>query len=201
MLIVVIAIGLTWLWSLRNQHTYFKMEDQHFSLVPENNYKIGQKIDSLNGVYVYYNGTTKNTSGQSSASDGYKYGQQYQDVEFVRKYYYEQLKYKMPNSSVKAIDYFDKALKDGDNNEDRGLTQFNNPSDTKPRLDDIIIYNSSSSSQYGHVAIVSGIMDKTIEIIQQNPGVNISSRAIYSLEQKNGKWKINNHRILGWLRK
>lgn len=200
MLLVAIAIVLTWLWSLRTQNTYFIVEGQDYSLITDNNYEVGQKIDSLNGVSVYYNGIMSNVSGRSTAPDGSNFGEKYHSEEFIKRYYYTQLHYKIPESSGHAIDFFNKKLKDGEKNVQRGLTQYSNPSETKPKLDDIIIYNSTSSNQYGHVAIVSKIMDKKIEIIQQNPGINVSSRATYPLEQKEGKWEIKNRRILGWLR-
>lgn len=44
-------------------------------------------------------------------------------------------------------------------------------------------------------------VDNEIEIIQQNPGPFSKSREVFSLIQKEGKWIINNDRILGWLRK
>lgn len=195
------AVVLTWLWSLRNQNTYFVMEEQGSTLISENNYAIGQRIDSLNSVYVYYNGVRSNVSGRSLAPDGYNLGQQYQCVEFVKRYYYEHLNFKMNESSGHAIDFFNKGLEDGEKNLTRGLTQFSNPSRSKPKLDDLIVFNASSSNQYGHVAIVSKIMDDKVEIIQQNPGINIGSRLTFPLVYKKNKWKINNPRILGWLRK
>ena len=198
---IVLAIFLIWLWSLRNQNTHFVLEGDDYSLVPKTVYKVGQKIDSLNGVYVYYNGIMSNVSGRATTPDGYNLGLQYQCVEFIKRYYYEYLNYKMPDANGNAIDFFDKTLKDGEKNVQRGLTQFSNPSETKPKLDDILIFNPTSANQFGHVAIVSKIMDKKIEIIQQNPGVNVSPRVYYSFEQKDGMWEINNRRILGWLRK
>lgn len=192
---------LIWLWSLRNQHTYTVMENQNYSLIQDSGFEIGQKIDSLNGVYVYFNGVKSNVSGRSTTKDGYSLGQKYQCVEFIKRYYYKHLNFKMPETYGHAIDFFDKTLKDGEENSQRGLTQFNNPSTTKPNQDAIIIYNTTSSNQYGHVAIVSKVMDDKIEIIQQNPGINASSRATYSLQQKDGKWEIDNHLILGWLTK
>ena len=45
------------------------------------------------------------------------------------------------------------------------------------------------------------IFDDDIEIIQQNPGPFGSSRENYDLMYKDGKWRIDNNQILGWLRK
>ena len=55
------------------------------------NYSVGQRIDSLNGVFVYYNGSVSNVSGRNKASDGYNLGMKYQCVEFVKRYYLEYL--------------------------------------------------------------------------------------------------------------
>ena len=43
----------------------------------------GQKIDSLNGVYVYYNGGVDNVTDRNTTADGYNLGLKYQCVEFV----------------------------------------------------------------------------------------------------------------------
>ena len=47
----------------------------------------GVPIDSLDGVYVYYNGGTGQSSGRNII-DGYNVGVRYQCVEFVKRYYY-----------------------------------------------------------------------------------------------------------------
>ena len=49
--------------------------------------------------------------------------------------------------------------------------------------------------------IVSDDTDSKIEIIQQNPGPYGPSRETFKLKHSNGKWKIDNTKILGWLRK
>ncbi len=166
-----------------------------------NDFYIGEKIDSLNGVFVYYNGGVDNVSGRNITADGYNIGLKYQCVEFVKRYYYEKLKHKMPDSYGHAKDFFDKKLSDGQRNKQRNLTQYTNSSNTKPKVDDLIIFDGTISNKYGHVAIISRVTDKEIEIIQQNPGPFSKSRKTFSLDNKNGKWKINNERILGWLSK
>jgi surface antigen len=154
-------------------------------------YVIGQKIDSLNGVYVYFNGGVDHVSDRNTTSDGYNLGLKYQCVEFVKRYYYEHLNHKMPDSYGHAKDYYDKTLNDGQKNTKRNLSQFSNPSFVKPKVDDLLIFSGSIFNKYGHVAIISNVADTEVEIIQQNPGPFGS----------NGKWEIKNDRILGWLRK
>lgn len=107
----------------------------------------------------------------------------------------------MPDSYGHAKDFFNVNLKDGQRNPQRNLIQYANPSQTKPKVDDLLVYKSVPINQYGHVAIVSKVMKDKIEIVQQNPGSLKKSRETYKLTYKNGKWEIENNRILGWLRK
>ena len=165
------------------------------------NYDVGQKVDSLNGVVVYFNGGVGNVDGRELTKDGYNLGLKYQCVEFVKRYYFEQLNHKMPDSYGHAKDFFDSNVKDGKTNKQRNLTQYTNPSRSKPKADDLIIYSGTTLNKYGHVSIVSKVEEKEVEIIQQNPGPFGNSREKYELINEDGKWRINNDRILGWLRK
>jgi surface antigen len=162
---------------------------------------VGEQIDSLNGVFVFYNGGVENVSGRNTTNDGYNLGLKYQCVEFVKRYYYEHLRHKMPDSYGHAKDFFDNNLADGQLNKRRNLTQYTNPSQSKPKVDDLLIFDGTVHNKYGHVAIISNVTENEIEIIQQNPGQFGKSREIISLDKANEKWKVNNKRILGWLRK
>jgi len=184
--LLILSIGGLWIFKKFN----FK-----------NDLSVGQPIDSLNGVYVYYNGVVNNVTGRNTTADGYNLGLKYQCVEFVKRYYYEHLKHKMPNSYGHAKDFFDKTLKDGQKSKKRGLTQYTNPGKRKPKVNDLLIFGGTTFNKYGHVAIVSKVAENEIEIIQQNPGQYGKSRNTFQLENKDGKWKILNGRILGWLRK
>lgn len=164
-------------------------------------FSVGQPVDSLNGVYVYYNGKVNNVKGRNTASDGYNLGLKYQCVEFVKRYYYEHLKHKMPDSYGHAKDFFDTTLKDGQKNKRRDLTQYTNLSNSKPKVSDLLIFKGTTFNTYGHVAIISKVTEKEIEIIQQNPGPLSKSRETFALDHHSGKWEIKNKRILGWLRK
>jgi hypothetical protein len=107
----------------------------------------------------------------------------------------------MPDSYGHAKDFFNPKIADGKINKKRNLIQFSNPSFSKPKINDILIFKGYLFNKFGHVAIVSKVTDNQIEIIQQNPGPFSGSREIYNLENKNEHWKIENTRILGWLRK
>lgn len=163
--------------------------------------EIGQVIDSLNGVKVYYNGPYSNISGRNWTKDHYNLGLKYQCVEFVKRYYYQQLNHKMPDSYGHAKDFFDISLKDGSFNKKRGLNQYKNQSKTKPKANDLLIFSGTIFNKFGHVAIVSVVKGNKIEIIQQNAGETTNARETFSLKKINSKWSIDNYRVLGWLRK
>ena len=165
------------------------------------NHFVGEKIDSLNGVNVYYNGGVGNSTGRNLTDDGYNLGMKFQCVEFIKRYYYQYLKHKMPDSYGNAVDFYDKTVEDGKMNEKRNLIQFSNPSKEKPKENDIIIYNKSLLNPYGHVAIISKVEENSIEIIQQNPGPFASSREHIELQSFNNQWFLDNNRILGRLAK
>lgn len=160
--------------------------------------KIGDPIDSLNGVVVYYNGPISNVSGRNTAKDGYNIGQKYQCVEFVKRYYYEYLNHKMPDSYGHAKDFFNPTITDGKLNKQRNLVQYTNGSKSKPMVSDLMVMGGGS---HGHVFIVSQVFDDEIEIIQQNPGPGVSSREKIGLKYETGKWYVKASRVLGWLRK
>lgn len=186
-IIGLLVLGLVGLWTFKNFNFNADIE-------------VRQKIDSLNGVFVFYNGELANVTGRNT-KDGYNLGLKYQCVEFVKRYYYEHLNHKMPDSYGHAKDFFDKSLKDGQKNSQRNLIQYTNLSKTKPKVDDLLIFEKTVFNKYGHIAIVSKVTDNEIEIIQQNSGPLGKSRETYELEYENDKWKINNNRVLGWLRK
>ena len=171
--------------------------------IPSNPFSktFGTLIDSLNGVKVYYNGSIKHVEGRSLSLDQYNFGLKYQCVEFVKRYYYEHLDHQMPDAYGHAKDFFIPNLTDGALNSQRALTQYRNPSQVQPQVNDLLVYAPTLFNPYGHVAIVARVQTNAIEIIQQNPGRWGHSRQRYQLSQENGQWLIHKKRILGWLRK
>ena len=149
------------------------------------NYEVGQHLDSLNNVVVFYNGGILNSSGRNTSPDNYNIGIKYQCVEFVKRYYYEYLNHKMPDAFGNAIDFYDKDLSDGELNTKRNLVQYKNGSKSKPKVDDLLIFSGSPFNEYGHVAIVSSVDENEIEIIQQNPGPFSKSRDKIKLKNIN----------------
>ena len=164
-------------------------------------YRVGQRIDSLNGVAVFYNGGVDHTSGRNLTADGYNLGIKYQCVEFVKRYYYERLHHKMADSHGNAKDFFNPSLPDGARNLQRDLLQFVNGSQTRPKPNDLLVFGPWLLNRYGHVAIISAVSDTEIEIVQQNPGPFSPSRERIPLQSDNGHHRLQNGRVLGWLRK
>lgn len=163
-------------------------------------FEIGQKIDSLHGVYIFYNGSVGNINERNLTSDGYNLGLKFQCVEFVKRYYYEYYKHKMPDSYGNAKDFFDEAVQDGKINYKRNLLQFKNPSKSKPQVGDLLIFDGHLGNKYGHVAIISQVHKHTIEFIQQNPGPYAPSRIQIELDSASSGFKLESQRLLGWLR-
>lgn len=165
-------------------------------------YEVGEEIDSLNGVAVYYNGGVAHTDGRNLAPDGYNLGIRYQCVEFVKRYYYEHLDHRMPDTYGHAKHFFGKNVPDGGMNIQRALLQFTNGSRSRPQPDDLIIFRPTLLNRYGHVAIIADVTANEVEIIQQNPGPFGSSRERFPLLQtESGTWTIGHNRVMGWLRK
>lgn len=164
-------------------------------------HRVGDEIDRLNGVPIYFNGAVGHCGERNVTPDGYNLGLPFQCVEFVKRYYFEHLHHRMPDSYGHAKDFFDASLPDGTYNPKRDLVQYTNGSRTRPEPDDLIILGPSATNQYGHVAIVSAVENTSVEIAQQNPGPFGPSRARLAIRLERGVWKYDNARVLGWLRK
>lgn len=174
----------------------------HFSkdVNPNLAHKIGDPIDSLDGVVVYYNGMVAHCGERTIGSGGYNIGIRYQCVEFVKRYYYEHFNHKMPDAYGNAKDFFDRAIPDGALNAKRDLLQFTNPGKAKPQHGDLVIFDGHPGNSFGHVAIVSNVTASGVTIIQQNPGPFAPSRVTFPLDSSGGKFHIGQDRLLGWLR-
>lgn len=162
-------------------------------------HRVGDQVDSFNGVAVYFNGPVAHTGDRNLSADGYNIGLKFQCVEFVKRYYFEHLGHRMPDSYGNAKDFFDPAITDGALSPKRGLKQFTNPSATAPRVDDILVYGPTPTNEYGHVSIVAAVTDAEIEVVQQNPGPFGPSRDKFALRLEDGKWRVEKGTVLGWL--
>lgn len=200
--VVIIALLLVSCKQEPKQDVVITQELQQLTAQSPKTFKvknIGDTLDVFNEVYVIYNKSMGNTSGRHLTKDGYNLGLKWQCVEFVKRYYYEHLNHKMPNSYGHAVDFFNTEIADGSINRDRNLLQYTNGSSSKPKVNDLVVFKGNMFNPYGHVAIVSRVEDSYIEIVQQNVGKQ--SRDQLGLKQVNRKWIIDETSILGWLRK
>lgn len=165
-----------------------------------NNPKVGDVIDSFNGVHIYYNGKAfTKTYGRNLTVDGYNLGLKYQCVEFVKRYYYEIYNHKMTHAGGNAKEFFDKQLKDKAYNSKRGLMQYRNTREYPPKVGDLLIYDAYFGNAYGHVAIISKVEKDSVEIVQQNMG--LKTREKLPLVEFMGYYTVADYYVLGWLRK
>ena len=74
---------------------------------PNNQHAVGEQLDELNGVAIYYNGGVNTVQGRNLSQDGYNLGLRYQCVEFVKRYYFERHGHRMPDTYGHAKDFFD----------------------------------------------------------------------------------------------
>ena len=135
--------------------------------------------------------------GKNYSADGYYYGQKWQCVEFIKRFYFEAKGLRMPDVMGHAKSFFDENLADGATNQRRGLVQYRNGSTEKPRPDDLLVF---TDTKYGHVAIVAEVTGNELEVIQQN--IFGKPRQRFSLITTNGHFFVREPRgPAGWLRK
>ncbi len=186
-ILLLLAAFLAAYWMLAEEKVLPKLTVTH---------EVGDARDSLHGVIVFHNDGMNATHGRNVV-DGYNVGLKYQCVEFVKRYYLEHYHHRMPDSYGHAKDLFDPAVDDGALNERRALLQFTNPSASKPEEGDLVVLDGWPGNPYGHVAIVSKVEDGEVEVVQQNTG---STRNSCELDMIDGRWRVENKRVLGWLR-
>ena len=167
---------------------------------PNPRHAVGEQLDELNGVAIYYNGGVNTVQGRNQTQDGYNLGLRYQCVEFVKRYYFERHGHRMPDPYGHAKDFFDPGLDDGALNAKRAMLQFGNGGPDQPQPEDLLVFGPSLFNRYGHVAVIARVDQNNLEIAQQNPGPFGSSREILPLAENAGRWSIEHPRVLGWLR-
>ena len=133
-------------------------------------------------------------SGESCGGRGI-YGLQYQCVEYIKRFYGEALSVESELWRGNAIDYFYRAEK-------YGFTVYKNGESTiAPSPDDLLVFNSSTSV-YGHVAIITTATSNSVSIIEQN--WSMTGTALLNLTYENGVYSIDDrglYVVLGWLRR
>lgn len=156
----------------------------------------GTIIDSYCNVSVYENGYLFHRGhGKHYAADGYYYGQKWQCVEYIKRFYRLVLRHDMPDGMGHARSFFDDRIAQGELNARRGLVQYCNGGDCIPAVNDILVFQDT---QYGHMGVVTAVGD-ALEIIQQN--IFGQPRQQFLLERYDNNWSINSPRVAaGWLR-
>jgi surface antigen len=159
---------------------------------------IGKEIDSYKNVGVYYNGIMYTKAyGKNYSEDGYYYGQKWQCVEYIKRFYYQAKGHKMPDVYGNASDFFDSNVPQGELNKRRDLVQYKNGGNVNPKPDDLIVFTDTN---FGHVVIVTEATDNYVEVIQQN--VHGKTRDKYELIIKDDQYYVGTKRKpAGWLRK
>lgn len=158
---------------------------------------VGRELDRYRDVPVYDNGILFFRShGRHYSAEGYYYGQKWQCVEHIKRFYHLAKGHIMPDVWGHAKDFFDPLLADGDLNQRRGLLQYQNGSHTRPMPDDILVFRDTT---YGHVGIITTVTDEHVEIIQQN--IFGKPRQTFRLVTREGRYFITEPRVAaGWLR-
>lgn len=163
----------------------------------EDRSKIGKPLTQHKGVSVYHNGQLYAESyGRHYSPDGYYYGQKWQCVEFVKRFFFLAKQHRMPNVWGHAKDFFDSSINHGELNKQRGLVQFFNGKEQAPQLDDLLVFQDTL---YGHVAVVSEVGKSWVEVVQQN--IYGKPRQRFSLAHEKNLYSIlAPRRPAGWLR-
>jgi hypothetical protein len=79
-----------------------------------------------------------------------------------------------------------------------GLTWTGNGSGSLPAPGDLMIWKRSSTSDPGHVAVVSAVTSTTVTFVGENQGYGMVTLPVHGTNVVNGTWKPNSS-ILGWL--
>jgi surface antigen len=156
----------------------------------------GVVVDSYKGVAIYDNGPLAFKShGRHYSPSGYYWGQKWQCVEFIKRFYDQAKGHQMPDVWGHAKEFFDSTTPQGGLNAKRGLRQYQNGGDVAPRVDDLFVFTGG----YGHVGIVSEVTSNSVEIVQQN--IYKKPRQRFELIATNGAFRVQSTTLMGWLRR
>ena len=94
---------------------------------------VGRVLDRYRDVQVFDSGLLFFRSyGRHHSSDGYYLGQKWQCVEFIKRFYFEARRHRVPEVMGHARDYFDPLVVHRGMNTRRGMVQFVNGGDEPP---------------------------------------------------------------------
>ncbi len=173
------------------------ISDEKVEAPPEELPKVGDIVTNYRSIPVYSNGEKYTLSyGKNYSANQYYYGQKWQCVEFVKRFYHDAFNHQMPSVWGHAIGYYDPTVLHGKLNKDRGMYQFKNGGATSPQPDDLLVFDFAP---YGHVSVISAVRENEIEVVQQN--IAGKPRQIYCLEKIDGLFTIvAKNKPIGWLR-
>jgi len=158
----------------------------------------GDILDSWRGIPIRHNGEPYwKSHGRHFANSGYYFGKKWQCVEYVKRFYYLALNHEMPDVMGHAKSFFDPDITPPGFNQARGLWQYANGGGVPPRPDDLIVWRQHT---YGHVAIITRVEARFIEVIQQN--VLAGTRQRLPLTRHQGRYFVGEETWApaGWLR-
>ncbi len=158
---------------------------------------VGRPLDAYRGVTVFDNGLLFfRGRGRHVSPEGYYLGQKWQCVEYIKRFYFEVARHRMPDPMGHARDFFDPAVTHGALNPRRGMLQFRNGGEVAPLPGDLLVFRDTT---YGHVAIVTAETTNSIEVIQQN--IFGRTRQRFELQHEAGRvWITSPREPAGWLR-
>ena len=134
---------------------------------------VGNVLDRYQGVPVYDNGLLFFRSyGRHYGADSYYYGQKWQCVEYIKRFYRDALDHKMPEVMGHAKSFFDETVPDGGVNPQRDLVQYRSGSTEKPCPNDLIVF---ADTKYGHVGIVTDVTNDFVESSNKTSLAELSS--------------------------
>ena len=109
--------------------------------------RAGVPVGSYKGVVIYDNGPLVFKShGRHYSPCGYYWGQKWQCVECVKRFFDEAKQHQMPDVWGHAKDFFDGSVPQGGLNAKRGLKQFRNGADAGPELDDCLVFSGGMAT-------------------------------------------------------
>jgi len=137
-------------------------------------------------------------AGYNDCAGTGQYGEQYQCVEFVKRFYSQALGVDTSHWHGNALDYYTMSP------DSKGLMPFENATTTvPPEPDDILVFDAFGKDTVGHIAIVTAVTSGQIDLIEQNFSCSGTLSLPLSQDAARGTWTVGNRKgqpVKGWLR-
>jgi surface antigen len=150
------------------------------------------------GVGPVYNSIEQGTTNDCDMTTTKPYGDRYQCVEFVSRFYSQALHVDTSTWSDGASAYWRSPAA-------KGLIAFpNGATPVKPALNDIMFFAPFGDDTAGHVAIVQSVTDSMVVLVEQNYRCSGTITLSLSQDPKSGAWTVgprpSKQTVKGWLR-